>query len=55
MEILHFKNLGDTESVFTNAVVLVLGECQWKRTSGGIYPHTKLYWNVMGIDNTMSL
>ena len=28
MEILHFKGLGDTESVVTNAVVLVLGECQ---------------------------
>ena len=28
MEILHFKDLGDTESVVTNAVVLVLGECQ---------------------------
>ena len=27
MEILHFKDLGDT-SVVTNAVVLVLGECQ---------------------------
>ena len=28
MEILHFKDLGDTASVVTNAVVLVLGECQ---------------------------
>ena len=27
MEILHFKDLGDT-SVVTNAVVLVLGECK---------------------------
>ena len=26
--LLHFKDLGDTESVITNAVVLVLGECQ---------------------------
>ena len=25
MEILHFKDLGDTESVITNAVVLVFG------------------------------
>ena len=28
MEILHFKDLGDTESVVTDAVVLVLGERQ---------------------------
>ena len=28
MEILHFEDLGDTESVVTNAVVLVLGECK---------------------------
>ena len=28
MEILHFVDLGDTVSVVTNAVVLVLGECQ---------------------------
>ena len=28
MKILHFEDLGDTESVVTNAVVLVLGECQ---------------------------
>ena len=28
MEILHFNDLGDTEHVVTNAVVLVLGECQ---------------------------
>ena len=28
MEILHLKDLGDTESVVTNAVVLVLGGCQ---------------------------
>ena len=28
MEILHFKDLGDTENVVMNAVVLVLGECQ---------------------------
>ena len=25
MELLHFEDLGDTESVVTNAVVLVLG------------------------------
>ena len=28
MEILHLKDLGDTESVVTNAVLLVLGERQ---------------------------
>ena len=28
MEILHLKYLGDTESVVTNAVALVLGGCQ---------------------------
>ena len=28
MEILHLKDLGDTESIITNAVILVLGECQ---------------------------
>ena len=28
MKILHFEDLWDTESVVTNAVVLVLGECQ---------------------------
>ena len=28
MEILHFKDLGATTSVVTNAVFLVLGECQ---------------------------
>ena len=28
LEILHLKDLGDTASVVTNAVVLVLGECQ---------------------------
>ena len=28
MEILHFKDLGDTENVVMNAFVLVLGECQ---------------------------
>ena len=27
MEILHFEDLGDTESVVRNAVVLVRGEC----------------------------
>ena len=28
MKILHFEDLGHTESVVTNALVLVLGECQ---------------------------
>ena len=28
MDILHLKDLGATESVVTNVVVLVLGECQ---------------------------
>ena len=28
MEILHFEDLGDTESVVMNEVVLVLGDCQ---------------------------
>ena len=28
MEILHFEDLGNIKSVVTNAVVLVLGECQ---------------------------
>ena len=28
MEILHFNDMGNTESVVTNAVVLVLGDCQ---------------------------
>ena len=48
MEILHFKDLGDTESVITTAVVLVLGECQISMATylgggGGIYPHIELY------------
>ena len=28
MEVLHLKDLRDTESVVMNAVVIVLGECQ---------------------------
>ena len=58
MDILHLKDLGDTESVVTNAVVLVLGECQLSMATylrGGIYPHTKLWCNVLGIDNVMPL
>ena len=39
-----------SESVVTNAVDRVLGECE-----GGIYPHIKLYYNVLGIDNVMPL
>ena len=62
MEILHCKDLGATESVVTNAVVLVLGECQipiatyLRVGGGGIYPHIKLYFNmfnVLRIDNAM--
>ena len=56
MEILHFKDLGDTASVVTNAVILVLGECHNFNTNGrlgDIYPPIKLYCNVLGIDNVM--
>ena len=36
MEILHLKDLGDTESVVTNAVVLVLGvSCHFKIIADG--------------------
>ena len=51
MEILHLKDLGDTESVVTNAVVLDLGECQISMaTSSGGYLHSykvglQLIWN----------
>ena len=65
MEILHFKDLGDTENVVTNAVVLVLGKCRisiptyWggggEGGGGGIYPHIELYINILGIDNVMPL
>ena len=46
MEILHFKDLGDTASVVMNAVILVLGECQISIPTtyvplGDIYPPTK--------------
>ena len=63
MEILLFEDLGDTESVVTNAVVLVLADCQISMATclsgaggggGGIYPHIKLSCNVLGIDNVMS-
>ena len=57
MDILH---LGDTENVITNAVVLVLGECQMLMATylsggggGGIYHHIQLHCNV--IDNVMPL
>ena len=59
MEILHFKDLGDTESVITNAVVPLLGVSNFnnRRTAGGggIYPYIKLYCNVLEIDNVMPL
>ena len=57
MEILHFKNVGDTESVVSNAVILVLGECQISIATylRGIYHHIKLYYNALGIDNVMPL
>ena len=49
MEILYFKDLGDTaESV----------KFQYQRTSGiylELYPHIKLYCNVLGIGNVMPL
>ena len=53
MGILHFVELGDTESVVTNAVVLVFGDSTVRK--GSIYPHIKLYFNVLGIDNAMPL
>ena len=58
MEILHFKDLWDTESVVMNAIVLMLGECQISMANvpqGGIYPHVKLYCNELGNDNVMPL
>ena len=55
MVILDFKDLGDTESVATNAVFLVLGECKIKMATylRVIYPRIKLYCNVSAIDNVM--
>ena len=59
MEILHFKDLGDTENVVMNAVVLVLGVSNFngKVPQGGIYPHIKWCCNVhvCVIDNVMPL
>ena len=65
MEMLHFKDLGDTASVIMNAVTLVLRECQIAIPTyyanntniplGDIYPPIKLYCNVLGIDNAMPL
>ena len=58
MEILHFKDVGDTERhLADNAFVLVLGECQISIATylRGIYPHIKLYCNVLGIDNVMPI
>ena len=55
MQILHFKDLGDTANVVTNAVVLVLGECQMPIPTylWGYLPSNKLHCNVLGIDNVM--
>ena len=58
MKILHFEDLRYTESVVMNAVVLVLRDCQMPMAMylvGSIYPHIKLYCNVLGIDNVMPL
>ena len=57
MEILHLKDLGDTESVVTNAVVLVLwmSNVNGNVPHVGIYPRIKLYGNVLGIDNVMPI
>ena len=50
MDILHFDDLGDTESVVTNAVVLVLGEVKlkWQRTSVGYLPSYKIVLHCIG-------
>ena len=50
MEILHFEDLGDTENVVTNTVVLVSGKChiQWQRTSGGYRPSCKVVLQYIG-------
>ena len=53
MEILHFKDLGDTESVAMHAVVLVLAECHISMAT-----HLRGYLfncNLLGIDHVMSL
>ena len=50
MEILHFKDLGGAANVVTNAVILVPNI-----PLGDIYPHMKLYRNVLVIDNVMPL
>ena len=57
MEILHFKDLGDTAIVVTNAVVLVLRVSNFNTNVplGHIYPPLKLYNDVLGIDNVMGL
>ena len=49
-EILHLTDLGYTESVIMNAVVLVLGEfkIQWQRTSGGYLPSNKVSLQCIG-------
>ena len=47
MEILQLKDFGDTKSVVTNAVVLVLGEFNDNVPQRGIYPHIKLYCNIL--------
>ena len=55
MKILYFEDLRDTESVVTNAVVLVLGVAITTYLRGDIYPPIKLNCNVLGIDNVMPL
>ena len=54
MDILHFEDLGDTESAVTNAVVPVLGECQMSMATylRGYLPSYKV---ALGIDNVMPL
>ena len=55
MDVLHFKDLRDTESVVTNSVVLVLGECQISIATyirgwgGGVYlPSYKVVLQCIG-------
>ena len=58
MEILHLKDLVDTESVVTNAVVLVLRESNFNGNvpPGGIYPRIyKVVLQCNGIDIVMPL
>ena len=55
-----FQRFGEyRNNVVTNAVVLVLGECQISINGnvppGVIYPHIKLCCNVFVIDNGMLL